>query len=100
MTGWTKSVRALFAALITTLLALLMHLGAGGSASLPATGVVLVLWMAMIFAGRRRGYLSLTALLGLGQVPMHLTMSWSALGHSGSHSGGHSASAGEGAPRR
>ena len=30
MTGWTKSVRALFAALITTLLALLMHLGAGG----------------------------------------------------------------------
>ena len=43
MTGWTKSVRALFAALFTTLLALLMHLGAGGSVSIPGTVVVFVL---------------------------------------------------------
>lgn len=88
MTGWTKSVRALFAALITTLLALLMHVGAGGSASPSGTGFVfvLVLWAAMILAGRRLGYLALTALLGLGQVLMHLTMSWSAGGHAGGHS--------------
>jgi hypothetical protein len=98
MTGWTKSVRALFAALITTLLALLMHLGAGGSASLLGTGVVfvLVLWAAMILAGRRLGYLTLTALLGLGQVLMHLTMSWSVNAHSGAHAGAPPASAGEG----
>lgn len=99
MTGWTKSVRALFAALITTLLALLMHLGAGGSASLLGTGVVfvLVLWAAMILAGRRLGYLTLTALLGLGQVLMHLTMSWSAhtLAHAGSYAGTAQAGAGQ-----
>ena len=34
MTGSNKSVRALFAALMTTLLAVLMHVGAGGSTSL------------------------------------------------------------------
>lgn len=100
MTGWTKSVRALFAALITTLLALLMHLGAGGSASLLGTGVVfvLVLWAAMILAGRRLGYLTLTALLGLGQVLMHLTMSWSVNAHSGAHAGAPPASAGRDPP--
>ena len=91
MTGWTKSVRALFAALFTTLLALLMHLGAGGGVSIPGTGVVfvLVLWAAMIVAGRRLGYLTLTGLLGLGQVLMHLTMSWSAhtIAHAGTHAG-------------
>ena len=78
MTGWNKSVRALFAALITTLLAVLMHLGAGGVVA--PTGValvfILVLWAAMIFAGRRLGYLSLAAILGLGQVLMHLSMGW------------------------
>ncbi|WP_152347153.1 hypothetical protein [Brevibacterium sp. CFH 10365] len=91
MTGWTKSVRALFAALFTTLLALIMHLGAGGDVSIPGTTVVfvLVLWAAMIFAGRRLGYLTLAGLLGLGQVLMHLTMSWSAhtLAHAGAHTG-------------
>lgn len=87
MTGWTKSVRALFAALITTLLALLMHLGAGGSVSIPGSVVVfvLVLWAAMIAAGRRLGHLTLAGLLGLGQVLMHLTMSWSA--HTIDHAG-------------
>lgn len=91
MTGWTKSVRALFAALFTTLLALLMHLGAGGSVSIPGTVVVfvLVLWAAMIVAGRRLGYVTLAGLLGLGQVLMHLTMSWSAhtFAHAGAHAG-------------
>ncbi len=91
MTGWTKSARAIFAALFTTLLALIMHLGAGGAVSIPGTAVVfvLVLWAAMIFAGRRLGYLTLAGLLGLGQVLMHLTMSWSAhtLAHAGSHAG-------------
>ncbi|WP_172172026.1 hypothetical protein [Brevibacterium sp. CT2-23B] len=91
MTGWTKSVRALFAALFTTLLALLMHLGAGGGVSIPGTVVVfvLVLWAAMIVAGRRLGYLTLAGLLGLGQVLMHLTMSWSAhtFAHAGAHAG-------------
>lgn len=89
MTGWTKSVRALFAALFTTLLALLMHLGAGGSVSIPGTVVVfvLVLWAAMIVAGRRLGYVTLAGLLGLGQVLMHLTMSWSA--HTFAHAGAH-----------
>lgn len=91
MTGWTKSVRALAAALFTTLLALLMHLGAGGGVSIPGTVVVfvLVLWVAMIVAGRRLGYLTLTSLLGLGQVLMHLTMSWSAhtLAHAATHAG-------------
>lgn len=91
MTGWTKSVRALFAALFTTLLALLMHLAAGGGISVPGTVVVfvLVLWAAMIVAGRRLGYLTLAGLLGLGQVLMHLTMSWSArtLAHAGAHTG-------------
>ncbi|MGZ1489610.1 hypothetical protein [Brevibacterium sediminis] len=91
MTGWTKSVRALFAALFTTLLALLMHLGAGGGVSIPGTVVVfvLVLWAAMIVAGRRLGYLTLAGLLGLGQVLMHLTMSWSAhtFAHEGAHAG-------------
>lgn len=87
MTGWTKSVRALFAALFTTLLALLMHLGAGGGVSIPGTVVVfvLVLWSAMIVAGRRLGYLTLAGLLGLGQVLMHLTMGWSA--HTFAHAG-------------
>ncbi|WP_209324266.1 hypothetical protein [Brevibacterium renqingii] len=91
MTGWTKSARALFAALVTTQLALLMHIGAGGSASPIGTAVVfvLVLWAAMILASRRLGYLSLSALLGLGQVLMHLTMSWS----SGAQMGAHTASA-------
>jgi hypothetical protein len=110
MTGWTKSVRALFAALITTLLALLMHVGAGGSASLLGTGFVfvLVMWAAMILAGRRLGYLALTGLLGLGQVLMHVTMSWSAGGHAGGHSAsasmgsgfgsGHAATTGSGHP--
>ncbi|WP_210603637.1 hypothetical protein [Brevibacterium oceani] len=95
MTGWTKSVRALFAALITTLLALLMHVGAGGGASPIGTGIVfvLVLWAAMILASRRLGYLALTALLGLGQVLMHVTMGWAA----GGHASGHAASAGVGA---
>jgi hypothetical protein len=99
MTGWTKSVRALFAALFTTLLALLMHLGAGGGVSIPGTVVVfvLVLWAAMIFAGRRLGYLALTGLLGLGQVLMHLTMSWSA--HTLSHAGAHPVSAHPGSPQ-
>ncbi|SMX89980.1 hypothetical protein BI49514_02271 [Brevibacterium iodinum ATCC 49514] len=91
MTGWTKSVRALFAALFTTLLALLMHLGAGGGVSIPGTAVVfvLVLWAAMIVAGRRLGYLTLAGLLGLGQVLMHLTMSWSShtFAHAGAHAG-------------
>lgn len=91
MAGWTKSVRALFAALFTTLLALLMHLGAGGGVSIPGTVVVfvLVLWAAMIVAGRRLGYLTLAGLLGLGQVLMHLTMSWSAdtFAHAGAHAG-------------
>lgn len=91
MTGWTKSVRALAAALFTTLLALLMHLGAGGGVSIPGIVVVfvLVLWAAMIVAGRRLGYLTLAGLLGLGQVLMHLTMSWSAhtFAHAGTHAG-------------
>ena len=79
-TGWTKSVRALFAALITTLLALLMHLGAGGTPRswAPASVFVLVLWAAMITASRRSWALDPAPLyLGLGQVLMHLTMSWS-----------------------
>ncbi|WGP05932.1 hypothetical protein QFE97_17725 [Bacillus subtilis] len=99
MTGWTKSVRALFAALITTLLALLMHLGAGGSVSIPGSVVVfvLVLWAAMIAAGRRLGHLTLAGLLGLGQVLMHLTMSWSALTltHAGAHAGTTTAETGQ-----
>ena len=99
MTGWTKSVRALFAALITTLLALLMHLGAGGSVSIPGTVVVfvLVLWAAMIAAGRRLGHLTLAGLLGLGQVLMHVTMSWSAqtLTHAGAHAGTTTAETGQ-----
>lgn len=78
MTGWTKSVRALFAALMTTLLAVLVHVGAGGAIS--AVGIVIVfvfaVWAAMILAGRRLGYLALGALLGLGQALMHLSMSW------------------------
>lgn len=78
MTGSNKSVRALFAALITTLLAVLMHVGAGGTAS--AIGIVIVfvfvMWAAMILAGRRLGYLALGSLLGLGQVLMHLSMGW------------------------
>ncbi|WP_166974798.1 hypothetical protein [Brevibacterium atlanticum] len=96
MSGWTKSVRAIFAALITTLLALLMHVGAGGAASPIGTGIVfvLVLWAAMILAGRRLGYPALTALLGLGQVLMHVTMGWSAGGHGGAHTGGHAAMTG------
>ncbi|MDN6374387.1 MAG: hypothetical protein L0K12_15915 [Brevibacterium aurantiacum] len=40
MTGSNKSVRALFAALMTTLLAILMHVGAGGSTS--PVGIVIV----------------------------------------------------------
>ena len=99
MTGWTKSVRALFAALITTLLALLMHLGAGGSVSIPGSVVVfvLVLWAAMIAAGRRLDHLTLAGLLGLGQVLMHLTMSWSAhtLTHAGAHAGTTTAETGQ-----
>lgn len=78
MTGSNKSVRALFAALMTTLLAVLMHVGAGGMAS--PIGIiivfVLVLWAAMILAGRRLGYLALGSLLGLGQILMHLSMGW------------------------
>lgn len=78
MTGSNKSVRALFAAHITTLLAVLMHVGAGGTTS--PLGVVIVfvfaLWAAMILAGRRLGYLALGSLLGLGQILMHLSMGW------------------------
>ncbi|MGO1565742.1 MAG: hypothetical protein ACTHX5_12980 [Brevibacterium aurantiacum] len=78
MTGSNKSVRALFAALMTTLLAILMHVGAGGSTS--PVGIVIVfvfaLWAAMILAGRRLGYLGLGSLLGLGQILMHLSMGW------------------------
>ena len=78
MTGSNKSIRALFAALMTTLLAVLMHVGAGGTAS--AIGIVIVfvfaLWAAMILAGRRLGYLALGSLLGLGQILMHLSMGW------------------------
>lgn len=78
MTGWNKSVRALFAALITTLLAVLMHLGAGGEVSPVGLAIVfvLVLWAAMILAGRRLGYLSLGLLLSLGQGLTHLSMGW------------------------
>lgn len=78
MTGWNKSVRALFAALITTLLAVLMHVGAGGGVSPIGISIVFIfaLWVAMILAGRRLGFLSLGALLGLGQVLMHLSMGW------------------------
>lgn len=87
MTGWHKSVRALFAALITTLLALLMHVGAGGDVSVVGTGFVFVfvLWAAMIFAGRRLGHLSLAAIIGLGQILMHVSMGW--FGSMGSMSG-------------
>ncbi|WP_350269899.1 hypothetical protein AAFP32_15460 [Brevibacterium sp. CBA3109] len=78
MTGSNKSIRALFAALMTTLLAVLMHVGAGGTAS--PLGIVIVfvfaLWAAMILAGRRLGYLALGSLLGLGQILMHLSMGW------------------------
>lgn len=78
MTGSNKSVRALFAALMTTLLAVLMHVGAGGTTS--PIGIVIVfvfaLWAAMILAGRRLGYLALGSLLGLGQILMHLSMGW------------------------
>ncbi|MDN5634682.1 MAG: hypothetical protein L0G36_03445 [Brevibacterium sp.] len=78
MTGSNKSVRALFAALMTTLLAVLMHVGAGGPASLLGISIVfvIVLWAAMILAGRRLGYLALGSLLGLGQILMHLSMGW------------------------
>ena len=78
MTGSNKSVRALFAALMTTLLAVLMHVGAGGTASPIGIGIVfiLVLWAAMILAGRRLGYWALGSLLSLGQVLMHLSMGW------------------------
>ncbi|MCI4012271.1 hypothetical protein [Brevibacterium sp. ZH18] len=78
MTGWNKSVRALFAALITTLLGLLMHVGAGGVVAPIGVAIVfiLVLWAAMIMAGRRLGHLSLVSLLGLGQILMHLAMGW------------------------
>jgi hypothetical protein len=66
-------------------------LGAGGGVSIPGIVVVfvLVLWAAMIVAGRRLGYLTLAGLLGLGQVLMHLTMSWSAhtFAHAGTHAG-------------
>ena len=78
MTGSNKSVRALFVALMTTLLAVLMHVGAGGTTS--SIGIVIVfvfaLWVAMILAGRRLGYLALGSLLGLGQILMHLSMGW------------------------
>ena len=78
MTGSNKSVRALFAALMTTLLAILMHVGAGGSTS--PVGIVIVfvfaLWAAMILAGHRLGYLGLGSLLSLGQILMHLSMGW------------------------
>ncbi|MGO2424100.1 MAG: hypothetical protein ACTH7N_14190, partial [Brevibacterium aurantiacum] len=78
MTGSNKSVRALFAALMTTLLAVLMHVGAGGSISVVGIAIVFVfaLWAAMILAGRRLGYLGLGSLLGLGQILMHLSMGW------------------------
>lgn len=78
MTGSNKSVRAFFAALMTTLLAVLMHVGAGGTASPIGIGIVfiLVLWSAMILAGRRLGYWALGSLLSLGQVLMHLSMGW------------------------
>ncbi|MCF2572015.1 hypothetical protein HX613_07875, partial [Brevibacterium sp. UCMA 11754] len=76
MTGSNKSVRALFAALMTTLLAVLMHVGAGGTTSFVGIVIVFVfaLWAATILAGRRLGYLALGSLLGLGQVLMHLSM--------------------------
>ena len=99
MTGWNKSVRALFAALMTTLLALLMHVGAGGEVSVVGSIIVfvLVLWVAMILAGRRLGYVSLTALLALGQGLMHLSMDWFAgpisAGTSSAASGGSAAMA-------
>lgn len=78
MTGWHKSVRALFAALMTTMLALLMHVGAGGDVSLLGTGIVFVfvLWAAMILAGRRLGHLGLASILGLGQLLTHVSMGW------------------------
>ncbi|GAA1548321.1 hypothetical protein [Brevibacterium picturae] len=78
MTGSNKSVRALFAALMTALLAVLMHVGAGGTTSLLGISIVfvIVLWAAMILAGRRLGYLALGSLLGLGQILMHLSMGW------------------------
>ncbi|MDN5737194.1 hypothetical protein PGC08_18215 [Brevibacterium sp. BDJS002] len=78
MTGSNKSVRALFAALMTTLLAVLMHVGAGGTTSFVGIVIVFVfaLWAAMILAGRRLGYLALGSLLGLGQILMHLSMGW------------------------
>lgn len=78
MTGWHKSVRALFAALITTLLAQLMHVGAGGDFSVLGTGFVFVfvLWAAMILAGRRLGHFALMAIIGLGQILMHVSMGW------------------------
>lgn len=86
MTGWNKSVRALFAALITTLLAMLMHVGAGGGTSPVGLAIVfvLVLWAAMMLAGRRLGYLSLGLLLSLGQGLTHLSMGWFTAAPSGS----------------
>ncbi|RBP61736.1 hypothetical protein DFO66_11960 [Brevibacterium sanguinis] len=96
MTGSHKTVRALFAALVTILLAALTHLGAGGRISLLGIALVfvLVLWVAMILAGRRLGYITLGAILGLGQMLMHATMGWftaaprtitAATGHLGAH---------------
>lgn len=78
MTGSHKTARALFAALVTTLLAALTHLGAGGRISLLGIALVfvLVLWVAMILAGRRLGYITLGAILGLGQMLMHAIMGW------------------------
>lgn len=78
MRGWHKAVRAVLAATFTTLLALLMHLGAGGDFSFLGAAIVfvMVLWVSMILAGRRMGYLSLGGILGLGQVLMHFSMDW------------------------
>lgn len=89
MTGWHRSVRAAAAALITTLLALLMHVAAGGDFSLIGSGIVfvLVLWVSMIFAGRRLGLLGLSAILGFGQVLMHASMALPAVGTASMTSG-------------
>ncbi len=101
MTGSHKAVRALVAAIVTTLLAALMHLGAGGDISVFGVAIVfiLVLWMAMILAGRRLGYIALGAILGLGQLLTHVSMGWfttpspaggepqQAMGHQHMHTG-------------
>lgn len=90
MTNWHKTVRAFIAALMTTLLAVLMHVGVGGGFSVLGTVIVfvLVLWVSMMLAGRRLGYIALGSILGLGQVLMHLSMGWFLHSMATTHSAG------------